>query len=122
MTYQQIRDIGDEYLGFNLRSKMEYVFRADIIQHLKTMYMFVDNLFSGKNQLAESNLTSKDFSYFNNRVYTTPIQHNIRIDSKVFKLEKERNILFSKCRFEDVFNDKILFESASVNAVLCFDI
>ena len=122
MTYQQIRDIGDEYCAFSLKPKQEYAFRADTVQHLKTLYLFVDNLFSGKNQLTESSLSNKDFSYFNNRTYTIPTQHNVRLDSKVFKLEKERNILFSKCTFEDLFADKILFESASVNAVLCFDI
>ena len=48
-TYQQIKEIGDDYVAFSIRAGQQYQFRADVVQHLKTIYLFVDNLFCGKN-------------------------------------------------------------------------
>ena len=121
-TYQQIKEIGDDYVAFSIRAGQQYQFRADVVQHLKTIYLFVDNLFCGKNQLSENMLSLKDFAYFNERMYSVPTQSTIQMQSKVYKIERERNILFSKVHLEDMFGDKIFFQSVSLTAILQFEI
>ena len=120
-SYQRLKEINSEYVAFNFKAGTDYVFRADSVQNLKTISLYADSLFSGKNVLSEQTLTNRDFSFFNKTMYSTPVQSSIQINSKVFKLDREKNIYISKCYLEDVFGDRILFDSVSLNATLIFE-
>ena len=120
-SYQRLRQINTEYVGFTFESNMNYFFRADIVQNLKTIYLYSDSLFSGKNLLSENTLSNKDFACFNSPGYSTPVQSTIQMQSKTYKLDREKNIFISKCYIEDVFGDRIYFDSVSLNAILLFE-
>ena len=107
-TLNELREFQTEYVTFILKPQKKYLLRVDVTQHLKSLSLYADSLFSGKNTISECNLSKHDFDYLEHSRYTVPIQSSIPIQSKVFKINREKNIFIANVHFEDILGNEYI--------------
>ena len=101
-----LKESQTEYVTFILKPRVVNVLRVDVTQHLKTISLYANSLFNGKNTISECNLTKHDFDFMEYLRYTVPIQYSIQIQSKVFKINREKNIFIANVHFEDILGNE----------------
>ena len=91
-----------DFLEIRIKPDTTYTFHTDVTRHLKQISLYTDNLFSAKNILSENYLSHKDFQYLSVNHYHVPKQNLIKMESRQFQVDREKNILFTKIFYEDL--------------------